>query len=125
MFVLAMAITLSEMPAHAAPATVGAQAGGSFGDASGHSAQSHLVYAANAGVWWLFTLTSAADSPGGANHIVKAYRSSGPDLATATWTAATDSPGAAVSAGFAPNGVMGSGRALGVVYVNNAPTDFI
>ena len=81
----------------AAPVAVGALAAGSFGDASGHSAQSHLVYAANAGVWWLFTLTSSADSVGGPNHIVKAYRSSSPDLATATWTAATDSPGATTS----------------------------
>ena len=53
--------------------------------------------AANAGVWWLFTLTSAADSAGGSNHIVKAYRSSGADLTTAVWTAAADSPGASVS----------------------------
>jgi hypothetical protein len=83
------------------------------------------VNAAKAGVWWLFTLTSAADSPGGANHIVKAYHSSGSDLATAVWTAAADSPGASVSAGFAPNGVMGGGRALGIVYVNNAPTNVV
>ena len=81
----------------APPAKVGTQIAGSFADATGHSAQSHLVYAANAGVWWLFTLTSAADSAGGSNHIVKAYRSSGSDLATAVWTAASDSPGASAS----------------------------
>ena len=107
------------------PAKVGTQIAGSFADATGHSGQSHLVYAANAGVWWLFTLTSAADSAGGSNHIVKAYRSSGSDLATAVWTASSDSPGASVSAGFAPNGSMGGGRALGVAYVNNAPVDVI
>jgi Bacterial Ig domain len=109
------------------PIKIGSQIAGSFADATGHSGQSHLVYAANAGVWWLFTLTSAADSSGGSNHIVKAYRSSGSDLATASWTAATDSPGAAANGGgaYAPSGSMGGGRALGVVYVNNAPTDVI
>jgi len=105
-----------------APVVIGSQIAGTFTDASGHSAQSHLVYAANSGVWWLFTLTSAADSQGGTNHIVKSYRSSGPDLATATWSAATDSPGAAASTS---NGSMGSGRALGVAYVNNAPIDVV
>jgi hypothetical protein len=103
------------------PIKIGSQIAGSFVDSTGHSGQSHLVYAANAGVWWLFTLTSAADSPGGSNHIVKAYRSSGPDLASAVWTAAADSPGASASTG----GSMGSGRALGVVYINNAPTDIV
>ena len=116
---------LQAEPPPAPPARVGTQSAGTFGDATGHSAQSHLVYAANAGVWWLFTLTSAADSAGGANHIVKAYRSSGADLATAVWTAAGDSPGASVSAGFAPNGSMGGGRALGIAYVNNAPIDVV
>jgi hypothetical protein len=110
---------------HSPPTKVGTQIAGSFADATGHSGQSHLVYAANAGVWWLFTLTSAADSTGGSNHIVKAYRSSGADLTTAVWTASSDSPGASVSAGFAPNGSMGGGRALGVAYVNNAPVDVI
>ena len=112
-------------PPPSAPTKVGTESAGSFADATGHSAQSHLVYAANAGVWWLFTLTSAADSAGGADHIVQAYRSSGADLATAVWTAASDSPGASASAGFAPNGFMGSGRALGIAYVNNAPDDVI
>jgi Big-like domain-containing protein len=118
------AAALQVDPAPASPARIGTQAAGSFADATGHSGQSHLVYAANSGVWWLF-MTSSADSPGGANHVVKAYRSSGPDLATAAWNAATDSPGASVSAGFAPNGFMGGGRALGVVYVNNAPADIV
>jgi hypothetical protein len=110
-----------------APIKIGSQIAGSFADATGHSRQSHLVYAANAGVWWLFTLTSAADSPGGSNHVIKAYRSSGSDLATAVWTAAADSPGASASGGgaYAPSAFMGSGRALGVVYVNNAPTDVV
>jgi hypothetical protein len=119
------AAALQAEPAPSPPVRIGTQSAGTFADATGHSAQSHLVYAANAGVWWLFTLTSAADSAGGANHIVKAYRSSGADLSTAVWTAATDSPGASVSAGFAPNGVMGGGRALGIAYVNNPPTDII
>ncbi len=80
--VLSLIIALGEVPMRAAPVAVGALAAGSFGDASGHSAQSHLVCAANAGVWWLFRLTSSADSVGGPTHIVKAYRSSSSDLAT-------------------------------------------
>ncbi|HMF95665.1 MAG TPA: Ig-like domain-containing protein [Vicinamibacterales bacterium] len=108
------------------PARVGAQIAGAFADATGHSAQSHLVFAANAGVWWLFTLSSAADSQGGTNHVVKAFHSSGPNLATSTWTAAADSPGAstAVSQGC-PNCFMGGGRALGVAYINNNPVDVV
>ncbi len=74
------AAALQSDPAQpSAPTKVGAESAGSFADATGHSAQSHLVYAANAGVWWLFTLTSDADSAGGASHIVQAYRSSGAD----------------------------------------------
>jgi Domain of unknown function (DUF4082)/Bacterial Ig-like domain/Bacterial Ig domain len=112
-------------PPPSAATKVGTESAGSFADATGHSTQSHLVYAANAGVWWLFTLTSSADSVGLSGHIVKAYRSSGADLATAVWTAASDSPGASAYAGFAPNGFMGSGRALGIAYVNNPPDDVI
>jgi hypothetical protein len=112
-------------PPSGTPVIVGSQIAGAFGDATGHSAQSHLVYAANSGVWWLFTLTSAADGQGGSNHVVKSYRSSGSDLATATWTPGPDSPGASVAAGFSPNGSMGSGRALGVAYINNNPTDVL
>ena len=104
------------------PVSVGDQIAGTFDDATGHSAQSHLVYAANSRVWWLFTLTSTADSEGGANHFVKSFRSSGPDLATATWTPGADSP--AVSAG-APNQSLGGGRSLGIAYLNNSPVDVI
>src|SRR4051812_21970060 len=105
---------------------IGSQAAGTFADATGHSAQSHLVYAVNAGVWWLFTLTSAADSRGGAAHNIKAYRSSGADLATATWTAAVDSPGAAASASVNCGSCsMSGGRALSIAYVDNAPADVI
>ena len=108
------------------PIVIGSRIAGSFADASGHSGQSHLFYAANAGVWWLLTLTSSADSQGGANHLVKAYRSSGADLASATWVAAADSPGAAASqSSNCGNCFMGSGRALGVAYLNNAPADVV
>ena len=120
-------VVTAQAPPPSQPIKIGNQIAGTFADATGHSGQSHLVYAANAGVWWLFTLTSTADSPGGSNHIVKAYRSSGADLATAVWTAALDSPGASASGGgaYLPNGSMGGGRALGVAYVNNAPTDVV
>src|SRR6185369_6059159 len=112
------AVRVAGAGAAPAPVTIGTQIAGSFGDATGHSAQSHLVYAANSRVWWLFTLTSSADAQGGSNHIVKAYHSSGPDLTTATWVAAADSPGAASGS---PNGSLSGGRSLGVAYVNNSP----
>src|SRR3978361_1563297 len=89
------------------PVWVGSQAAGTFGDGTGHSTQSHLVYAANANVWWLFTLTSTADSSGGENHLVKSFHSSGPDLATATWSAGPDSPPAVSGQS---NDFMGGGR---------------
>jgi beta-lactam-binding protein with PASTA domain len=104
------------------PVTIGNQIAGSFSDATGHSAQSHLVYAANAGVWWLFTLTSDADSEGGSNHVVKSFHSSGPDLTTATWIAGADSPPLAAGT---PNQSLGGGRSLGIAYLNNAPLDVI
>src|SRR4051794_27820225 len=116
------AVKTAAAGAAATPVTIGTQIAGSFGDATGHSAQSHLGYAANSKVWWLFTLTSAADAQGGSNHIVKAYHSSGPDLTTATWVAAADSPGAASGS---PNGSLAGGRSLGVAYVNNSPVDVI
>jgi PKD repeat protein len=113
-------------PGTRTPVVIGSQIAGTFADATGHSAQSHLVYAANAGVWWLFTLTSAADAHGAGNHIVKAYRSSGADLATATWTAAADSPNASIDASVYCMGCfMGDGRALSVAYLNNSPTDVV
>jgi beta-lactam-binding protein with PASTA domain len=104
------------------PVTIGDRIAGGFRDATGHSAQSHLVYAANSRVWWLFTLTSDADSEGGSNHVVKSFRSSGPDLATATWTEGASSP--PVSAG-SPNQFLGGGRSLGIAYLNNSPLDVI
>src|SRR3954466_15042462 len=121
-----LAMAMGEHPIIAAPTAAGVQIAGTFSDASGHSAQSHLVYAAQAGVWWSFTLPSAADSIGGSNHVVKAYRSSTSDLATATWLAAVDSPGAAGSA--SPNCVscsMGGGRGLGVVSLNEGGVDVV
>src|SRR6185503_15090902 len=106
----------------AGPVTIGDHVAGSFADATGHSAQSHLVYAVNSRTWWLFTLTSTADAQGGSNHVVKAFRSSGPDLATATWIAAADSPPAVAAS---TNGLLGGGRSLGIAYVNNTPADVI
>src|SRR4051812_49952169 len=93
-----LAMAMGEHPIIAAPTAVGVQIAGTFSDASGHSAQSHLVYAAQAGVWWLFTLTSAADSIGGADHIVKADRASTSHPATATRAAAAPRPGGAGAA---------------------------
>jgi Bacterial Ig domain/PASTA domain len=106
----------------ASPVPIGDLLAGTFKDATGHSAQSHLVYAANSRVWWLFTLTSNADTQGGSTHVVKSFRSSGPDLTTATWTAGADSP--ALAAG-SPNQSLGGGRSLGIAYLNNNPTDVI
>jgi beta-lactam-binding protein with PASTA domain len=111
--------------ATAAPVVIGTQSAGSFADATGHSGQSHLVYAANAGVWWLFTLPSATN-PDGTRHHVKAYRSTGSDLATTTWTPVGQSPEVATGASSnCGSCFMGGGRALSVAYVNNAPTDVV
>src|SRR5439155_13589061 len=95
---------------------------GTFNDATGHSGQSHLVYAPNAGVWWLFTLSSAHDAF--SDHTVQAYRSSGPDLATSTWTAATASPNLA-DVGGATNSLLAGGRSLGVALRTVGATDYV
>ena len=58
-------------PPVTAPVKIGNQIAGTFSDATGHSGQSHLVYAPNASVWWLFTLSSANDC---------ARQPQGPDL---------------------------------------------
>src|SRR6185436_13867908 len=105
----------------AAPATVGTLIAGTFNDATGHSAQSHLVYAANAGVWWLFTLSSDHDSFG--DHTVRSYYSNGPNLAAATWTAAAASPHLS-NAGFATDSVFAGGRSLGAAVVTIAGVDY-
>jgi hypothetical protein len=104
-----------------APSKVDSMIAGTFNDATGHSAQSHLVYAPNAGVWWLFTLSSAHDSL--ADHTVRAYYSSGPDLASTTWTAAAPSPPLA-NAGGATNAVFAGGRSLGAAVVSIAGADY-
>ncbi|HJZ76631.1 MAG TPA: Ig-like domain-containing protein, partial [Vicinamibacterales bacterium] len=109
-------------PGTAAPPTkVGSLVAGAFNDATGHSAQSHLVYAPNAGVWWLFSLSSAHDALN--DHTVRSYYSSGPNLATATWTAATPSPHLG-NAGFATDSVFAGGRSLGVAVLSIGGTDY-
>ena len=105
----------------AAPTKVGSLVAGTFNDATGHSAQSHLVYAPNAGVWWLFTLSSAHDSF--ADHTVLSYFSNGPNLAGATWTAAAPSPHLA-NAGFATDAVFAGGRSLGAAVLSIAGSDY-
>jgi hypothetical protein len=107
------------------PITLGPQIAGTLGDATGHSARSRLIYAANAGVWWLFTMTSAADSRGGANHTVKSYHSSGSNLATATWTAGADSPWASTVSGRCVDCFIGGARTLAVAYLNSNPADVV
>jgi hypothetical protein len=105
----------------APPLRVGSLIAGTFNDATGHSAQSHLVYAPNAGVWWLFTLSSAHDSLG--DHTVRSYYSSGPDLATTTWTAAAPSPHLA-NVGGATNSVFAGGRSLGATVLSIGGADY-
>jgi hypothetical protein len=106
----------------ASPVTIGDHVAGSFADATGHSAQSHLVYAVNSRTWWLFTLTSTADAQGGSNQVVKAFRSSGPDLATATWIAAA---GQSARRGGERELVPGRRPFAGIAYLNNSPSDVI
>src|SRR5262249_34082977 len=95
----------------AAPVKIGSGISGTFNDATGHSGQSHLVFAPNANVWWLFTLSSAHDSLN--DRTVQAYVSSGPSLATATWAAANASP-TLQNAGGATDVKFAGGRSLGV-----------
>src|SRR5712691_2868189 len=104
------------------PTQIGSLIAGTFKDATGHSGQSHLVYAPNAGVWWLFTLSSAHDSVG--DHTVRSYFSSGPNLATATWTQAAWSPDLA-NVGGASNSVLAGGRSLGVAQLSIGGADFV
>jgi len=103
------------------PAKVGSLIAGTFNDATGHSAQSHLVYAPNAGVWWLFTLSSAHDSLG--DHTVRSYYSSGPNLTATTWTAAAPSPHLA-NVGGATDSVFAGGRSLGAAVLNIGGIDY-
>ena len=65
-------------------------------------------------------MTSASDTAGNpGTHVVKSYVSSGADLSTATWTAKTDSPNFDGS-GANTAAKLEGGRALGVLYWNNA-----
>jgi hypothetical protein len=101
---------------------IGTTASGTYSDGPGLPMQNHLVYAENAGVWWYFTVSSASDSGGNpGTHTVKAYYSSGSNLNTATWTAASDSPNfnASGASGFT-NAKLNSGYSLACNYRNNS-----
>ncbi|HXI30968.1 MAG TPA: hypothetical protein VNG89_21175, partial [Vicinamibacterales bacterium] len=102
------------------PVKIGTTAAGTFKDATGHSGQSHLVFAPNAGVWWLFTLSSAHDSF--ADHTVRSYFSSGSDLTTATWTESSPSPHLA---DLASNSLFAGGRSLGIALVSIGGVDYV
>src|SRR5262249_15139931 len=104
-------ITAAAGGATPTPVKIGTAISGTFNDATGHSGQSHLVFAPSAGVWWFFTLSSAHDSTN--DHTVQAWVSSGPDLATATWTAKTASP-PLFNQGFATNSLFAGGRSMAV-----------
>src|SRR6185295_5575593 len=104
-----------------APVKIGNSIAGTFNDATGHSGQSHLVFAPNANVWWLFTLSSAHDTLG--DRTVQSYVSSGPDLATATWTAKAVSP-TLTNVGGATSSVLAGGRSLGVAVRSIAGVDY-
>lgn len=95
-------------------------ASGTYADGTGHSCQSHLIYAANAGVWWYFTITSASDTAGNpGTHTIKSYFSSSKDLTNSTWTASTSSPNLDGDSGSV-TAAFRNGRSLGVLYINNA-----
>jgi len=105
----------------ASPVKIGTTIGGTFSDATGHSGQSHLVFAPNANVWWLFTLSSAHDTLG--DRTVQSYVSSGPDLATATWSAKAVSP-TLTNVGGATSSVLAGGRSLGVAVRSIGGVDY-
>lgn len=99
---------------------IGTTISGTYKDGPGLTHQSHLIYAANAAVWWLFTVTSASDSTGSpGTHVIKSYVSSSSDLSTATWTAKTDSPNLDASSANTVAQLEG-GRNLACLYWNNA-----
>lgn len=110
------------------PVKVGTTIAGTYQDGPGHAHQSHLIYAVNAARWWLFTVNSADDSAGNpGTHLINAYYSDGPDLASAGWTKATSSPSLSASSATGLNALWGGpaasafhGRAFGCAYVNNA-----
>jgi hypothetical protein len=104
------------------PVKIGSNISGTFNDATGHSGQSHLVFAPNANVWWLFTLTSVHDALN--DRTVQAYVSSGPDLATATWTPAASSPTLG-NAGGATNSLFAGGRSMSVALRTIGTTDYV
>ena len=73
-------------------------------------------------VWWLFTLSSAHDAFG--DQTVQALRSSGPDLATATWTAASSARTCRWPVGR-PTPLLAGGRSLGVALRTIGTTDYV
>jgi hypothetical protein len=103
------------------PVKIGTTIAGTFNDATGHSGQSHLVFAPNANVWWLFTLSSAHDALN--DRTVQSYVSSGPDLATATWSAKAVSPTLGNVNG-ATSSLLAGGRSLGVAVRSIGTTDY-
>ncbi|NUR55026.1 MAG: hypothetical protein HOQ29_11305, partial [Acidobacteria bacterium] len=104
------------------PIRIGTTIAGTWKDATGHSGQSHLVFSPNTNRWWLFTLASTHDTIG--DRTVQAYVSSGPDLATATWSASTTSPTLG-NAGGATNSLLAGGRSLGVALRTIGATDYV
>ncbi len=104
------------------PVKIGTTIAGSWKDATGHSGQSHLVFSPNTNRWWLFTLSSAHDSAG--DRTVRTYVSSGPDLATATWTATASSPTLG-NTGGATSSLLAGGRSLGVALRTIGTTDYV
>jgi hypothetical protein len=103
---------------------IGTTISGTFADGTGHVNQSHLIYAENAQVWWLFVISSANDlfgNPG--THVIDAYFSSTSNLNSATWTKSTSSPNFDASTSGSNttfDSGNGGGRSLGCAYVNNA-----
>lgn len=96
-----------------------------YQDATGNPAQNHLVYAANAGVWWHFQPNSANDVAGvPGTHKVSAYYSSSGDPGAGTWTYYGDSPNINATTGTGTNssnlGLFHNGRSLGCFYWNNS-----
>ena len=117
----AVAITVVNVAGGATPVKIGTTIAGTFSDATGHSGQSHLVFAPNANVWWLFTLSSAHDALG--DRTVQTWVSSGPDLATATWSAKAVSPTLG-NANGATSSVLAGGRSLGVAVRSIGGVDY-
>ena len=105
----------------ASPVPIGDLLAGNFKDATGHSAQSHLVYAVNSRTWWFFTLTSMLTRRG-----IESGREGVPVVGSGSRDRDMDCRGRqSARRGGKRELVPGRRPLLGIAYLNNSPSDVI